>query len=273
MALKQLVMMVVWLVTGLWSFGCATPTRDVRAPEPEQPVLRVLSWNVNYGLAGDPEALRLLAQVDADLVFLQESSPAWERALRSQLHQQYPHMYFVHDRGAGGLAVLSRQPLVHSQVMEPAGRGWFPAWRVVAQTALGPVQVLQVHLRPPFSDSGSMIAGYLQSDSVHLGEISSFADPRQLPLETPTLVVGDFNEDSGGAAMDFLAQRGMHSALQEFSPSTTTWRWETALGEVTHTLDHMLYGPGLEPLEVVALDAGRSDHLPLLGIFAQAPQK
>ncbi len=46
----------------------------------------------------------------------------------------------------------------------------------------------------------------------------------------PTLFVGDFNESDGGRAIAFLAERGFRSALPEFAPGQTTWRWNTSLG-------------------------------------------
>ncbi|HLU68856.1 MAG TPA: endonuclease/exonuclease/phosphatase family protein, partial [Kofleriaceae bacterium] len=64
-----------------------------------------MTYNVNYGTAGDEETLALIAQSGADVVLLQETNPAWERALRRALSGTYPHMAFLHaDRRAGGLA-------------------------------------------------------------------------------------------------------------------------------------------------------------------------
>jgi endonuclease/exonuclease/phosphatase family metal-dependent hydrolase len=180
-------------------------------------------------------------------------------------------MAFVHTPGAGGLAVLSRLPLEDGEVMAPVGEGWFPAWRVLAQTPIGEVQALQLHLRPPISDSGGIVSGYWQAGRIHREEIAAFAGPAALPLDRPTLVLGDLNEDHDGAAASWLRDRGLRSALEEYAPDATTWRWATSLGEVTHTLDHIFYGGALEPLEARALAAGRSDHLPLLAVFTRRP--
>jgi endonuclease/exonuclease/phosphatase (EEP) superfamily protein YafD len=100
---------------------------------------------------------------------------------------------------------------------------------------------------------------------VRFSEISrywKFLDP-----ELPTLVVGDFNEGRRGLAIGFLEKRGFKSALAEFD-SSSTWRWPTSVGTVSAELDHIVYAPPLEPLEVRVIEAGRSDHLPVVGRFA-----
>ena len=244
--------------------ACARPTRSPRNPDPGKPVLRVMTYNVNFGLAGDGDTLDAIGKGRADVVFLQETTPAWERALRRSYGRRYPHMAFRHSGGAGGLAVLSRH-LFTTASYTRSPFGWFPAWRVVVQSPLGPLQVLQVHLRPPVSDSGSFVSGYLTTGKFRHREISFFSTDLKPGL--PTLVVGDFNEDHGGDVVEHLKKKGLYSALEEFHPRKDTWRWQTSLGKLTHTLDHILYSRELKPLDCKVLEAGRSDHLPLVAVF------
>ena len=244
--------------------ACARPTLTPRRPDPGRPVLRVMTYNVNFGLAGDGDTLDAIGQGRADVVFLQETTPAWERALRSSFERTYPHMAFRHSGGAGGLAVLSKFPFsTASYTRSP--HGWFPAWRVVVRSPLGPLQVLQVHLRPPVSDSGSFVSGYFTTPRIRHREIKFFST--DLRPDLPTLVVGDFNEDHGGRVVDHLKKRGLQSALEQFHPNRDTWRWRTSLGVLTHTLDHVLYSKELRPLNCQVLQAGRSDHLPVVAVF------
>ena len=65
----------------------------------------------------------------------------------------------------------------------------------------------------------------------------------------------------------------MKSALPEFAPDRVTWRWPTALHTFEGQFDHILYDARLEPLSAEVLDAGRSDHFPVVGVFvlARAP--
>jgi endonuclease/exonuclease/phosphatase (EEP) superfamily protein YafD len=227
-----------------------------------------MTYNVNYGLGGDPEAIAAIAAADADLVLLQETTPEWERALRAALADRYSHMAFRHCCGAGGLAVLSRLPLAEREYVHSEA-GWFPAWRVIVQSPGGPVQVLNLHLRPQVSDSGSVVSGYFTTPSVRLAEAEQF-----LPLLEPglaTLIAGDLNEGPDGRAVSYLEGEGFRNALPEFDGSQQTWRWRTSFGTVHAQLDHLLYRGAIEPLDVRVLQAGRSDHLPVVGTFELAP--
>lgn len=247
---------------------CAHPSRVAHAPADGEPVLRVMTYNINYGIPGDPPTLAAIRDADADLVLLQETTPEWEAALRSELSARYPYMSFHACCGAGGLGVLAKRAFEEKDYLEGPAGGWFPALRLIAQTPLGAVQVLSVHLRPPLSSTGSVVSGYLKTPAIREEEAATFLSA--LDRSLPTLVAGDFNENDSGRAVQLLAQRGLVSALPEFAPNQRTWRWATSVGEVSSQLDHIAYGPGLEPLDVRALEAGRSDHLPVVGVFQRA---
>src|SRR5688572_16523066 len=96
--------------SALLGFAAAacTPAKAPRRPERGEATLSVLSYNLNYGMAGDIETLEVIRNADADVVLLQETSPEWEAALREELTGRYPHMSFRHCCRAGGLAVLSK---------------------------------------------------------------------------------------------------------------------------------------------------------------------
>jgi len=250
------------------SLACrsAAPTRAAREPEPGEPFVRILSWNVNYGLAGDPQAIAAIRASEADLVFLQETTPEWEAALRGELADAYPCMAFREGPGAGGQAVLSRWPFAEADFLPPV-HGWFPAWRLRLETPLGAVQALQVHLRPPLDEDGGFLSAYVSTPPVREAELRDFA--ATLEPHLPTLVVGDFNEGPRGRAVSLLRERGFRSALGELAPGTPTWRWTTSIGTLRATLDHVLHSDELEPLSARVVNAGRSDHLPIVAVFTR----
>ncbi len=262
---------VMLLVCWLGSNSCHRGARTPRAPSEAKGHLKVMSYNVNFGLGGDPGALAIIRENDCHVVFLQETTPGWERAIRRDLGDLYPHMAFRQGPGAGGLAVLSKYPAVESELIDPPPGGWFPAWRIVLETPLGRLQALNVHLRPKISDSGSVVSGYFTTDAIREREIGEYA--RKLDPGLPTLIVGDFNENRDGDAVEFLARAGMRSALGEFSPYQRTWRWNTSVGQISSELDHMVYDPRLEPLDVWVVERGRSDHLPVVGLFELAGER
>lgn len=227
----------------------------------------MVTYNVNFGLAGDDAALRLIEDADADAVFLQETTPGWEAAIRRTLSQQYPHMAFVTSGGAGGMAVLSKSPFeVRRQIASP--EGWFPAMIVVLDTAIGSVQVLAVHLHPPVSDSGSFVTGYLTTGQARAREMRTFV--AALDPTLATLVVGDFNEDARGGTGDVLAERGMTDMLREFDSYQETWKWRTSVGTLRQTLDHVYCDRRVEAIDVRVVEGGESDHWPVVGWFVRA---
>ena len=248
--------------------ACGPAPRAARPPDSGEPALRVMSYNVNFGLAGDPQAVAGIRAAGADVVFLQETNTEWEWALRAGLGDLYPTLEFVDRPAAGGMGLLSRWAVVEAEVLDPPAEGWFPAWRVVLATPLGPVQFLGVHLHPQISESGSVLSGYFTTGDNRLAEIR--AHLARLDPGLPTLLLGDFNETCGGDALEHLAELGYSSALDRFDPGRETWRWTTSVGSISFQFDHLVHDPRLEPLEVRVLEEGRSDHLPVLGVFVAA---
>ncbi|MFZ5442849.1 MAG: endonuclease/exonuclease/phosphatase family protein [Myxococcota bacterium] len=163
---------------------------------------------------------------------------------------------------------MSRRPFVLRELIA-APSGWFPALLVEAQTALGRVQVLGVHLHPPVSEDGSWVRGSLTSAPVRRLEVSTFF--AHLSPGLPTLIAGDFNESTSGEAVAFLARRGLRSVLPEFAPRANTWRGPLGALEPRGQLDHLFSDPLVfEPLDARVLAKGRSDHLPVRAIFTRS---
>ncbi|MDP2343189.1 MAG: endonuclease/exonuclease/phosphatase family protein [Deltaproteobacteria bacterium] len=245
--------------------GCAGP-QLARAPEPEEASARLFSWNVNFGLAGDPAALELIANSGADVVLLQETNEEWERAIRGRLRTVYPHMEFHHCCRAGGLAVLSKGKIVDVEVLPAVS--WFPALRAVVDTPIGPVETLNVHLRPPFGDDGGVVSGWFETPAVREQEMLAFATA--LEEHTGSVVVGDFNEDEG-RAISALQERGYVDALPLFWPEQPTWHWPIAGVDVKLRLDHVFVRAGrLEVIDVHVEEAGGSDHFPMVAVLILA---
>jgi endonuclease/exonuclease/phosphatase (EEP) superfamily protein YafD len=251
------------------SGGCGHPQTNAQAPgKPAADELRVLSYNVNFGLAGDMQEITAVGPVMADVVFLQETNAEWEAAFVDTFSRRYPHHRFdaPESMPAGGMGVLSRFPIESIEKL-PSHGGFFFAWRVVLQTNLGRVQVLNVHLRPPISDGGSWLAGYFSTRENRLEEIEYHL--ARIDRALPTLVVGDFNEEGDGLALQRLGEVGFDDAIAHFAPKQRTWEWKLPSGITLHfQLDHVLYDARLEPLQAHVVEAGRSDHKPVWADFA-----
>ncbi len=255
------------VLAGLLAYAnvsCA-PVRTPRSPA--GPHLRVLTWNVNWGCASPAVVVESLLRSGADVVCLQETTPAWEGFLRPGAAKTYPHMSFRHCGAAGGLACLAKAPFRELSLLPPTA-GWFPAWAIEAQTPVGAVQFLLVHLRPPLSERGGvgfLGSAYFRTQDVRREEMEGFGgaiDPSR-----PAIVLGDFNEGDRGNAVRWCIAHGMTDALAEYDRKTDTWHWRTSLGTMERRLDHILYSSHLDCIAASVLNCEGSDHLPVQAIF------
>ena len=232
------------------------------------PHFTVLTYNVNWGSPRPNLAADIIRKSGADIVCLQETTPEWAQFLRQSLRDQYSFAEFRDSRlrTGGGLGFLSKVS-AHEVAYIPSETGWFDGWIMAFETSSGPVQVLNVHLRPPVSDSGSWVSGYLTTRDDRLAEIERFFEKRD--SQRPTLVVGDFNDGENSRAVEWLKKNKLLNALPEFDHYTRTWEWKTSVGTLSRRMDHILYSTNLHCCSAQVLHAGASDHFPVQAVFTQ----
>ena len=251
--------------------GCAARPPERPPLTIDRPNLRIMTYNVNFGGAGMNDAVAAIAEADADIVCLQETTRAWERQLRHGLGTIYPYMEFRHSGGAGGQAFLSRFELQEiSYVKETPG--WFPGWIVKVNTSAGAVQLVNVHLRPPLSERGSVTpSAYFGTGSIRREEVQLLA--QKLDPSAATLVVGDFNENDSGEAVAWLRQHGFTDSLRQFDSRSNTWEWRTSLITVRGRYDHILYSPNLQCVDARVMRRGASDHFPVVAVMVRSAKE
>jgi endonuclease/exonuclease/phosphatase (EEP) superfamily protein YafD len=221
--------------------------------------IRLLTYNVNYANPDPASAMDAIAAADADVVLLQEITPAWQGLLARRFARQYPYQAF-HAARANGIAALAKHAAIREELL-PAPRhvgGWFTAQRLVVPTARGAIQLLNVHLRPAL-DGDSWIRGFMTTPPIREREIAvhwAALDP-----SLPTIVAGDFNEDPTGLALAFLAKRGL-TRVPTPQNGPRTWSYEEIL---RMDIDHVVVDPRhFTATAARVIDAGRSDHRPVL---------
>jgi endonuclease/exonuclease/phosphatase (EEP) superfamily protein YafD len=235
--------------------------------------LKVLTFNVNWGGVDMPRSAAAIARSHADVVALQETTPAWQRFLQKRFKADYPHQRYFHGPGAGGMAFLSRHPLGALKRIAPPRGGWFPGWLVRIKTPVGVVRMLNVHLRPPLKAGGgvsSVASAYLTTRSIRVRQLKKYlaAVPRK-PVH-PLIVLGDFNESDSGRALGWAKRKGLKSALARYDSKTPTWRWPTSVYTFTSRLDHILHSKQLRCLGAQVLGDAASDHRPVEAVFARS---
>lgn len=251
------------------AFGLILAAPAPRARAQTARALRLVTYNVNYANPDVTSTLDAIADADADVVLLQEVTAEWQHALLDRFGAAFPyHVFRLHPtRAPGGLAVLSKVPIEAEELLPCPERGWFPAERLVLRAPWGRIQVLHVHLRPAI-DGGSWVRGYLTTPPLRRREIEAYW--RKLRHEMPTIVAGDFNEAPTGTALAYLARHGMARIAAAGPP---TWHYTTELrgrrADVLRLdLDHVLVDRTLRARDARVLDAGTSDHRPVVVTIA-----
>jgi endonuclease/exonuclease/phosphatase (EEP) superfamily protein YafD len=251
------------LVLLIVAAGC----RSVRPPEPATgPHFTLLTYNVNWGGPRADLAVEIIRRETPDIICLQETNPEWEKYLRATLAREDRYMSFRDSvgRAGGGLGFLSKVPASEVAYV-PSQTGWFDGWIMSFQTTVGKVQVLNVHLRPPVSDRGSWVSGYLSTDDDREREIEQFYVHCRKGL--PVIVAGDFNDGERSGVLRWLQAQGMRNALPQFDYRPPTWQWRVSAITLQRRMDHIVYGPDLHCYEARVVRAGASDHYPVLGVF------
>lgn len=189
----------------------------------------------------------------------------------------YPFQLFRHSENwcAGGMGILSKYPFEEVGWI-PAKSQWFHGWIIKVETALGPIQFLNIHLRPPIQAGESMIPSpiaFYSSKSERLEDLQNWY--QQLHPDLTTIILGDFNESHKGLfygkAIQWLEtpELGFRDAIDEHDPSVT-WEWPLPLNmKLSANFDHIFY----RKRELVCLSAGvkregASDHFPVTAVFS-----
>lgn len=195
----------------------------------------LFSADTEWRLAGDIRARA------PDTVSLQEVSPNNTKIL-GFLAADYPSQHYCRFKQIGGVAVLSRWPMVEGsgrclegsgitaiQVRFPEGKAW----------------VMSVHLET-------------KDKPLHRTMVQALA-PELAGYDGPVIMAGDFNDFPGSAALGRLAQAARVVAL---GPRVTTYR---VGGFFPITIDHVLVTGGRGRIEQLPLIG--SDHYGLLARF------
>lgn len=244
----------------LFLAGCRTLPEANFEPAGEH--LRVVTYNVNMG-GSAPRAVEFLKAAKADIVCLQETHRQWELYLRQNLDEQYPHMVFHNSLGGGGISILSKYSLDEPEVIKSEA-GWFPAMYTRAKTPIGPVGILNVHLKPPLSEKGSVTPSVLlDTPGIHIEEMETFLG--RVDKSVPLLIMGDFNEDESGGACKRLAALGYIDGLSMYDRKSPTWIWRTRfLITLKERYDHIFIDPAFECTGAGVFRVRASDHEPVM---------
>ncbi len=234
---------------------------DVPADRAPDEQLRVASFNALVSNAPSEEKLRWLVDTHADVLCVVECNTPWLAALKQARENGqlvWPHCVAqAHDDAAIGIAILSRHPLEHAQILQlPGARNLHAV--ATAMTPGGPVRVLAVHPMSPVSircvgmrnDELAWLAGMCADSSV------------------PTLVMGDFNETPYGRAFSRFVDATGYLSARSVAGVCPTWPGQLAREHLPMQagipIDHVLMSRHFAPVQMQVGPYLGSDHLPVV---------
>ena len=263
-------LIALFLLMGTLS-ACIEEGMQPRSPTPGVPHFTIATFNAHLKRAEDPETVRAIGAIGADIICLQETNEAWERAITENYGDEYPYILFHHEgASSSGLGIISKYPIEDFGVIDPFKES-HPGWLLLAETPMGKVQMLNLHLRAPYNKHDG-VPGLFAVEEDHRKEIRYFTAPLTLSSEAnlPTIVLGDFNSGPEDSPVNYLEGNGFTNALPLFHPGQETWRHERSLmGQSIATLDHILFDESFAPLNAYVLYRGNSDHLPVVAHLEQ----
>lgn len=212
----------------------------------DQPTLRVITLNVLTSNRRHDEVLRLVEQVDPDVLALIEVDRSWIGDL-APLFERYPTAHTLPRSDNFGVALFSRLPAASIETLDLANSE-VPSIAAEFNTVVGPVTVLATHPLPPIG------AEHARLRNDHLAAIAAWSRDQT----GEHIVVGDLNITPWSP---YFRQTLAESRLEDSAAGRllrpTWWAGKNLIGL---PIDHVLHTPGLRVVgREVGPDVG-SDH-------------
>lgn len=243
----------------VWAAPDLRPARPRPVDAADGPGLRLFSANILYtngDMAGIAEEIRAARP---EVVALQEVSPLNLAALEALgVVDDFPYRLLAPRPDAFGSAILSRHPLVDSELLLVAG---LPLPRTTVAVGDRRVRLYDVHTRAPTQ-------GGVGTWKVQLAELRGLVEADG----GPRIVTGDLNATSGHRPFRQLLAAGLRDAHVERGRWwAATWprdRWWTP---PLARIDHVLVSPEIAVVDVREGTGRGSDHRPVVADLALLP--
>jgi endonuclease/exonuclease/phosphatase (EEP) superfamily protein YafD len=229
--------------------------------------LRVATYNLNYANRSSDEVLDAIAEADADILCLQETTPNSERFLRRKLAAVYPEFYAAGHKGkhfAERFVIASKRKL-RDVVFEPPGEGPFGFYRATVSFEETDIQIVNVHLLPFVVPNNATLAEAMKvvaaTETIHATEIAEIM--KVVDGSKPAIVAGDFNSLSTFAAPAALTDVGFidsYGAVHEKADTHPTWQWPTRPLPLRLRIDYIFHSKHFRTIDSAIIRREGSDH-------------
>lgn len=236
-------------------------------------VIRIATYNINFGNTYGDEVLSAIAEAHADILFLQETTLQSEAFLQPQLAKWYPHFHVAGYQGlyaAERFSIASKYPL-QGVSFAPPEHGLFGTLSACCDVAGYKVRLVNVHLTPVTLSRNSevetagVLAALWETEAVHAAEIKAIC--AKLDLAQPTILAGDFNSLSTFAAPGHLRTRQMvdsFASVHEDAEAHPTWFWPTRPVPLQARIDYIFHSAHFRTINSQVIPRAGSDHFLLV---------
>lgn len=233
------------------------------------PDISILSFNVIEGGWPAADSLDAIEAAAPDIVCLQELTPELAQAFIARLGNRYPHRVFESHPRTQGVGIASRYPLSGGEVLT-LGLRYLPAAAASVKLAGGRIHIACVHMMPPHSGYGQaddLLQLYEDNKAIRVGQARRLLEHLD-GAGGPAVVLGDFNEWPGQAALETLYEAGFTDACRgRHSRCGPTFPGHVVPLPALFRIDHIL-GRGVAFSGAAVLEAGGSDHYPIAARFS-----
>ena len=241
--------------------------------------LRVATYNLNFANRSSDAVLDAIAEADADILCLQETTPNSERFLRRKLAADYPEFYAAGHKGkhfAERFVIASKRKL-RDVVFEPPGEGPFGFHHAIFDHEGTDIRIINVHLLPFVVPKNATLADAMKvvsaTETVHATEIAEIL--KVVDGTKPAIVAGDFNSLSTFVAPAALTGSGFidgYAAVHEKADTHPTWQWPTRPIPLRLRIDYIFHSKHFRTIDSAIIRREGSDHSLVVTTFEFAEQ-
>jgi endonuclease/exonuclease/phosphatase (EEP) superfamily protein YafD len=254
-------LLIGWVFGPIMGFTFG-PARIV--PRPHGVKLRVMTYNVKWGMRDAASVVANITAADPDVILMQDSAGALESRLSALRKPGWHEAIFAQ------YTVISRFPITEQSQRWLTPQRDRECLRCVLRVGSKDVILYDVHLITPrwalgiVADHGSEGSADLQENST-LRDLEAFVLAEQIRSERgPLLLAGDLNSPVQSRVFQYLFRSGLRDAFSEAG-----WGYGYTYGQSTPLerpfvrIDHIMVSPEWAVTNCTEGGARGSDHSPV----------
>lgn len=261
---SKALIVIVLLLVGEWTFHRVFyQSLDQVKNSPTE--LSLMSYNVFFKNTYPAQALSLIRQQQADVLLVQELTPAWHQRLVNTFGKQYPYRAVKPLVGTHGLGIYSKYPLKAIRYLNTSAN------RPISQTVTlirnnKSIQLTNIHLASPSRavEQPERFFEHMETNAaLRVKQWSKLMNFLRVHKANPQLIIGDANT----LPYEPVYQNLRKSFVDLHSTSGTFFGWtfpNTARIPFPFLrLDYAFARGELEATKMEVIEGGSSDHLPI----------